>query len=288
MVVTVKIQGGLGNQIFQLFATIAYSLEHNHSFIFPYTNNIGDRPDRPRYWKTFFKDLLIYTTSNNETYTDKILSEFPLYIEDGFHYTKIPTFNSDKIRLDGYFQSYKYFQDYKEQIFNLIHLKEQLETVKNDYSDIFYDKNTPCISMHFRLGDYKLKPDCHNIISIDYYDEALCHIINKINKNNLKLLIFCENEDNNYVFNVIQLLNNKYKNISFIKINDKINDWEQMLLMSLCDHNIIANSSFSYFGAYFNENPEKIVCYPSKWFGPRLSNSNTNDLCPPEWKKINL
>ena len=57
-----------------------------------------------------------------------------------------------------------------------------------------------------------------------------------------------------------------------------------MLYMSLCRHNIIANSSFSWWGAYFNSNKEKIVCYPSVWFG---NNMDTRDLCPETWIKMN-
>jgi hypothetical protein len=60
-----------------------------------------------------------------------------------------------------------------------------------------------------------------------------------------------------------------------------------MLLMSLCHHNIIANSSFSWWSAYFNSWEDKIVCYPSVWFG-EVAKNNTKDLCPPEWVKINV
>jgi hypothetical protein len=56
--------------------------------------------------------------------------------------------------------------------------------------------------------------------------------------------------------------------------------------MSCCDHNIIANSSYSWWAAYFNNNSNKIVCYPDKWFGPQLSNHDTKDLCPTTWNKI--
>ena len=62
-------------------------------------------------------------------------------------------------------------------------------------------------------------------------------------------------------------------------------DWEQMLLMSCCRHNIIANSSYSWWAAYLNTNPDKIVCYPSAWFGPTIGH-DTSDLCPPEWKQF--
>ena len=55
-----------------------------------------------------------------------------------------------------------------------------------------------------------------------------------------------------------------------------------MLSMSCCEHNIIANSTFSWWGAYFNDKKEKIGCYPGQWFGPKLADKNTKDICPEE------
>jgi len=60
-----------------------------------------------------------------------------------------------------------------------------------------------------------------------------------------------------------------------------------MLLMSVCDHTIIANSTFSWWGAYFNQNPGKMVCYPDTWFGPALKH-DTRDLCPTDWIKTKI
>jgi hypothetical protein len=85
----------------------------------------------------------------------------------------------------------------------------------------------------------------------------------------------------------INKLQTDFPEYVFIRGQNTLADWEQLLLMSCCQHNIIANSSFSWWAAYFNLNTEKIVCYPSVWFGPN-ANLDTKDLCPDKWVKINI
>tara|TARA_B100001173_G_C15750714_1_gene446730 strand:+ start:302 stop:553 length:252 start_codon:yes stop_codon:yes gene_type:complete len=79
----------------------------------------------------------------------------------------------------------------------------------------------------------------------------------------------------------------KFKNIKFVDIDHKMADWEQMIAMSLCQHNIIANSTFSWWGAYFNQGNNNVY-YPSKWFGPGKGsfNEELNDLFPNKWISI--
>jgi hypothetical protein len=181
----------------------------------------------------------------------------------------------------------------KDKIFQIIRLNQMKESVKTEYSR-YFDENPDIqyISMHFRLGDYKTKQYYHPILPYEYYEKALECIIEN-NKSKTRVLYFCEKEDNDTVFEHIQKLNKKYKEILFVKIDDSIIDWKQMILMSCCNHNIIANSSFSWWGAYMNTSLSKIVCYPSIWFGPGMVSKNYHeiymkDMYPIDWKKIDI
>jgi hypothetical protein len=78
-------------------------------------------------------------------------------------------------------------------------------------------------------------------------------------------------------------MQDKFPMVGFTKANDEIEDWEQMVMMSCCKHNIIANSTFSWWAAYFNQNSDKIVCYPEKWFGTKNAHLDTSDLFPDDW-----
>ena len=101
----------------------------------------------------------------------------------------------------------------------------------------------------------------------------------------LNILFFCENVDYDDVIIMVNKLSLRFPNYTFTRASNTLDDWEQLLLMSCCHHNIIANSSFSWWGAYFNSSVDKIVCYPSVWFGPAAKN-DTRDLCPDEWIQI--
>ena len=140
--------------------------------------------------------------------------------------------------------------------------------------------------MHFRLGDYKKLADFHPIATPKYYENALNHFNKKFPETNFSILYFCEDADVIEVQETIKNLENIFPNYKFTRGTNTLSDWQQMLYMSLCRHNIIANSSFSWWGAYFNANANKIVCYPSVWFGS-TANIDTRDLCPQEWVKMN-
>jgi hypothetical protein len=141
------------------------------------------------------------------------------------------------------------------------------------------------ISMHFRLGDYKKHPNVYYILDSNYYKHAISHILDKQTNKNAIIYYFCEDADLSDVENTIQILKNDFPLLSFVRADPLLEDWEQMLLMSLCSHNIIANSTFSWWGAYLNNNTNKIVCYPEKWFKPEAK-LNTCNLFPNDWISI--
>jgi hypothetical protein len=143
------------------------------------------------------------------------------------------------------------------------------------------------ISMHFRIGDYKQIQQIHPIATYNYYEKALTYIKNQgIKPNeNYTILYFCEDGDIDDALKIIRQLEMKFSLFKFERGMKEIADWEQLLLMSNCHHNIIANSSFSWWAAYLNNWDDKVVCYPSIWFGSEKKN-NITDLCPHTWKKI--
>jgi hypothetical protein len=294
---TINLMGGLGNQLFQIFTTLSLALKYKIPFKFKYSDILTTGINRPTYWNNFLKSLKVFTLSDFNTDT------YLIYREKSFTFDLINLDNhchlvkTNGIKLFGYFQSYKYFEDNYNNIKKLIKLDETIINIKNKYSNYFIDDNIT-VSIHFRLGDYKNIQDYHPIMNYDYYKNSL-DLIMKENKNKIiNILYFCEKEDNQYVLdtfiNPLKIFYNNYININsmninnplnFIKVDDNIEDWEQLIIMANCHHNIIANSSFSWWGAYFNQNSNKIVCYPSIWFGEK-ANNNTKDLCPNNWIKV--
>jgi hypothetical protein len=160
--------------------------------------------------------------------------------------------------LNGYFQSEKFFVKYRENILKEFSLTKEQKT--NEYNmvsnKIRTDNNS--ISMHIRRGDYieDLKTAKHHgVLGIDYYKRALS-ILNVKNPN-----IYVFSDDIDWVKKNFTFLP---KNTYFVS-KHKFNSAQEIILMSLCKHNIIANSSFSWWGAWLNQNKKKIVIAPKKW-----------------------
>jgi len=261
--ITIEIMGGLGNQLFQIFTLISYSLTYKIPFYFEIKEST--RIDRPFYWNNLLKSLTPFL---------KPIINLPIYKEIDFHYKEIPYINKP-FKLFGYFQSYKYFKENEELIFRLLKIRETQKLFKIKDS----------ISLHFRIGDYKNLQEYHPLLPTEYYSKALEMIIKDTQIDNWIILYFFEEKDRMIVDRHIDILKNMYINLTFEPIDNKLTDWEQIIQMSLCKHNIIANSTFSWWGAYLNQYNNNVY-YPNIWFGPAFGNKNTNDLFPTHWKMI--
>jgi hypothetical protein len=277
--------GGLGNQIFQIFTTISYAIRAKKQFKFLNQQQLGGGSTTIRYtfWNSFFANLKPF-----------LITELPIKVhvvrEKGFPYNELSPLElllNDDIYLYGYFQSYKYFEDNYSLICRLIGLDKTKEKLLDKIQTSKNDLNQK-ISMHFRIGDYKKLQEYHPLATYEYYERAMEYIQKSSNPDEkFTILYFCEDVDIEDVLATTNKLVIKFPDYNFIRGDNTLADWEQMLYMSLCHHNIIANSSFSWWAAYFNSHDDKIVCYPSVWFGEK-ANNDTKDLCPSEWIKIKV
>jgi hypothetical protein len=307
--ITIHINGGLGNQLFQVFATMAAAMRNDDACYFLHTPRDATGK-RATYWNSIFHNLRPMTVIATNANVQRFL-QLPAHQESGFRYNKLPSataMNSTPLKLMGYFQSDKYFADVRDEIYAKIQLKEQQHGIKTMFenSSWFSRGDATTVAMHFRIGDYANIQDKHPILPLEYYRRALQHIMDNVpsadlyktncdtnnvsNHNDVKfnILIFNQACDNAVVLDHMRELKADpafAKRCRFHKVPDMFEDWQQLLLMSVCDYNIIANSTFSWWGAYFNQNPGKIACYPSTWFGPALKH-DTRDLFPADWVRV--
>jgi hypothetical protein len=286
--------GGLGNQLFQVFAIMALSLKLKRGFIFP-NKKLGGDKRQDIYWDTLFTELKKNTF---DTPIHKL--RLPMYKETTFHYNDemqrhpLVTNPRNAIVLFGYFHSYKYFEKETSQIIKYMKLNEKKQNMKGILNSVCGNKRA--ISLHFRLGDYKSLVREYTPLGLDYYENSILYILKTLGHDTTAtatatasehiVLYFCEDDDFVEVEPKIDQMRKRFPSMVFHRAPNNIEDWQSMLLMSCCDHNIIANSTFSWWSAYLNTNPNKIVCYPDNWFGPALPTHTTNDLCPPSWTKI--
>ncbi len=281
--ITCNLMGGLGNQIFQIFATISYAIKSKNRFQFLNLTTLGGGSTTVRYtfWETFFSNMKPFLIQNLPQ---------PIHVirENGFPYNELPVREmvNRNVMIYGYFQSYKYFQENYSMIYRILNIDKMKNDIINNLNlTSEYLENT--VSMHFRIGDYKKIQDFHPLATYNYYARSLLYMqISKPN-NNFTILYFCEDCDIDDVMVIINKLTTNYPLYNFKRGLNTLEDWQQMLLMSCCHHNIIANSSFSWWSAYLNSNKDKIVCYPSVWFG-KAANNDTRDLCPPDWVRVNV
>lgn len=262
--------GEFGNQLFQISAVIGCALKNNTDFNFFKWKGLISNTE----YSKFFKNPIPETLEKNIS--------FKFYSEPNFYYNEIPYIESLNLDLFGYFQSEKYFSHCKKEIKNYFKPSNLiLDKIKNlDY------KNTVCIQLRFydssrQYGFNHIKND-PVLYGDTYYtvEDNIPFLKNAIN--------FFGKNKNYFVttnnFNKAKEMFSIYPNFYFL---EKYTYLEQFFIQTMCEHNIITNSSFGWWGAWLNQNSNNIVFAPSNWFKPNYkSKEHTKDLYPNEWRVL--
>tara|TARA_R110000824_G_scaffold305093_1_gene492915 strand:+ start:1345 stop:2088 length:744 start_codon:yes stop_codon:yes gene_type:complete len=239
--------GGLANQMFQYAAGYAHALKMGTSFYYPI------KPQSPCNRSPNLYDIFPLSSSktgeHGPVYSDRVL---------GFHYNPIP--ETPDLTLHGYYQSEKYFKEYEDG------LRE--EFTFNNHTSRKVAKKT--VSIHVRRDDYLNHPNYHPVCTMDYYHAAMREF------RGYKFLVF--SDDREWCLKWFDLPN--------VTVSLAATPEGDLELMSKCDHHIMANSSFSWWGTWLNTNKNKKVIAPREWFGPGYNMWDTSDLYDPSWKLL--
>jgi len=313
--ITHKLYGGFGNQLFQICTVIALSLKSGHEFYFEWIE------DSLLVKSSLFTQLITFCKSSEECraienhlqihrITEPETHEYDPHCFDNV----ITATNHEHLFvLEGYFQSYLYFQNEFSEILCMLDIDKQLEKSVNieNMTEI-----TKTIILHFRLGDYKSLQHTHIILPCNYYRNAIQHILDTIQKNEpIKVVYVFQKNDQEIVEKYyIKRLSSWFPQCTWTSIyaSTPLSDEQQLLYMSLSKYHVMANSTFSLWSAYLNRHKNPCICYPKYWF---TNNNNIlwkakfssdkllfypgnyfeiihhllpNDMFFPEWNQINM
>ena len=254
--ITTNLVGGLGNYMFQIAAAYSLSLDNDDTCGFDNGNSVTVHRHVDVYRPNILRNLTFGPTSTTVTHTEPF-----------FHYNQIPY--SQNLKLNGYYQSEKYFKHNRGRILDYFSIDDtSREYIEEKYGNLL--KNNTC-SVHVRRGDYVGLSNIHPPCSLDYYNKSV-----KQMDSDTVFLVFSDD---------IQWCKENFKFSDLIHFVEGNPDYIDMWLMSMCKNNIIANSSFSWWGSWLNQNTNKEVIAPKKWFGPGVRH-NTQDLIPETWTII--
>lgn len=268
--------GRLGNQMFSYATLLNVALYNGYDYGIPLSENKKDRyfvndPRGAFQYHLYLDDCFNITAKDSSNIFPKYK-----YSEIGFTYNSEILQIQDNTDIVGYFQSELYFKEYKNDILREFEFKNEISVkAMTYYYGLISRFQNKLVSIHIRRGDYISLPDHHPLCPIEYYKNAIEYIKSKVN-DDFTCVVFSDDIE----WCIANL--SEIKNITFFHENTYVD----LCLMSMCDHNIIANSSYSWWGAYLNKNENKIVVSPKEWFGKAHNNLNTRDLIPNNWIKI--
>jgi hypothetical protein len=266
MITNVRIgyNGRFGNQIFQFASTIGIARKMGYEVGFPKSNITNGIPQKNADNKPFMAKLdIVECFDIDEKYFSNNLSIKQQVSERFFHFDN-QLFNiSDNTNIDGYLQSEKYFEHCKDEIINTLKIKNNFLNIANK---LLPKNNKELVAIHVRRADYLFLKDYHFLNGLDYINNAIKSIgdIEKYHfvvcSDDTKWCSEIWGEDNNFT-----IINSNSPYVDFT-------------IMTLCNHHIISNSSFSWWSSYLCKNKNKKVIAPKNWFGPKMFGYNTNDL----------
>ena len=296
--IIVRLKGALGNQMFEYAFGRALSIKHgvplkldisglksvlhNYSFDLGHLNiqcEIASENETSK----FTKRSLIGLT---RLMTDRLRAPHKRYVLTESSYSFLPDLlhARNKVYIQGYWQSEKYFKNVENIIKEELTVKNPLEGKNLQLANEMQNCNS--ISLHVRRGDYvniKEVTKIHGICSLDYFERAVIFMADKVDKP--CFYIFSDDmewvESNLKIDFPMTLVNHNGSNIEHDG-TDKC--YEDIRLMSQCRHNIISNSTFSWWGAWLNNNNNKIVCAPKVWALDKAL--NTPDRVPLDWIRL--
>jgi len=289
--IIVQLLGGLGNQMFQY--AIARSLSNLRGIDFRidisafdkyklhkyslHNFNISEKIANENELELFNASILKKLYKNLFEWCKPYYKKYIIIEKYDFKYDKNIFKIPENSYLRGYWQNENYFINIKRIIYDEFTIKNPLEGKNLEYSEIIRKENS--VSMHFRRGDYvedKTTNSVHGTCSIDYYKKSVQLMANKLS--NPHFFVFSDDIEwvkKNFIINYP---------VYYIDHNDANKNYEDLRLMSLCKNNVIANSSFSWWGAWLNQTENKIVISPSRWLNdPRKSSTKH---IPQNWIKI--
>lgn len=285
--IIIKITGGLGNQMFQYALGRALSLKKGVPFKLDISSyrryklhNKYELSDvfniSPEIAST--KDLVQFSSFYNYIRKYSRLPRTQIIEEPCFQYWNGINYLQNKVYLNGYWQSPKYFSDYSDVIKSDFVFRNILD--KDNQKLFEHISKSNSVSMHIRRGDYTSAKNInvHGTCKLSYYEDAVRYFQKKL----INPIFFVFSDDIEWAKANLKNINN----VKFVSNNSGKYSYIDMMLMSLCKHNIIANSSFSWWSAWLNSNPHKNVIAPVDWFSKSYSKSKnilTTDLIPEDW-----
>lgn len=289
-----QIIGGLGNQMFQYAVGRALSLKLGHPLLLDVSAfesyGLHQGFELQRVFNSSaetskdseVQDVLGWQSSSmiRRAVSRQCMTTFrckSFVVEPQFHYWSGINDLSEDCYLQGYWQSEKYFLDAALQIRGDFAFRLPINPKNSELATEISQVNA--VSLHVRRGDYVNNPKTtatHGLCSLDYYQKAIEYIAERMQQPHFYIF----SDDIAWVKNNLNIgFPHKY-----VDCNHFSESYNDMRLMSLCKHNIIANSSFSWWGAWLNKNPNKIVIAPQRWF--KDSAINTKDLIPESWVRL--